>query len=80
MAKKFELNFRGQSFDDLNYDTGLRIEGEMDIIGRLFAEYALMAAHQGQPEPMRILVAAFERLQKNMPENGGKIIKPNFIN
>jgi|HubBroStandDraft_4_1064222.scaffolds.fasta_scaffold2332034_1 hypothetical protein len=78
--KQFELNFRGSSEDGVNYDSGLIINGELDIIGRLFAEYAYEAARRGQPEPMRILIAAFDAMQRKNPDNQSRIIKPKFKN
>jgi hypothetical protein len=77
-SDSFEINFRGNTTDGINYDSGLRITGNMETIGRLFAEYALEAARQGQQEPLRILIAAFERMRQNSEGDPGKIIKPIF--
>jgi hypothetical protein len=79
MAKEFEINFRGRSDNDVDYDTGLRISGDLETIGRLFAEYAAEASRRGQHEPVTILIAAFKQMQRLHPEEQGKIIKPKFM-
>jgi hypothetical protein len=65
IMKTFEINFNGKSDDDKNYGCGMTISGSPEIIGRMFAEYAMYESKHGHYEPMRLLFAAFENLRKN---------------
>lgn len=76
----FELNFNGTSDDGQSYGCGMRISGDEKIIGRMFAEYAIGEMKNGHPQPMEILISAFENMRRINPGDGEtrKIIAPLF--
>lgn len=76
----FEFSFSGRSIDAKNYDCKMIISGDHKTIGTLLADYAIAECKNGHNEPMQILIACFEQMQKQTPESQGKIIKPNFVN
>lgn len=80
MKDSFEMMFSGRSDNGNDFDTKMIMSGNTDIIGKLLAQFALSEARSGKPEPMRVLVAAFEMMGKLSGQEEGKIIRPKFVN
>lgn len=78
MQAHFEFSFSGRSLDGNNYDCKMIISGDTGAIGKLLSDYAIAECKNGHNEPMQILIACFEQMQKQTPEGKGRIINPNF--
>lgn len=73
--KIFEMAFFAETIDNSTNELGcdLKLSGDADKIGMMFGRYAVEQMKRGQPEPIRVLIHAFEQVQK---DSGNKILSP----
>ena len=67
MTTKFEFFFNGHSDNQKDYNCGMHIEGDPAVIGRMLAEWSAHEIRSGHPEPLKVLMSAFETMRRLYP-------------
>jgi hypothetical protein len=70
--KVFEFHFTAETLSDSDTALGceLKMSGPSEKIGQMFAIYCQEQLKRGQSDPIRVLIAAFEQMQKINPKSG----------